>query len=74
MPTVRGLEEEFAGEVDVIRLDANQESNSRLQTEYGVRGHPSFAVLDSKSRVTELFFGPQQENTLRAAMTAVTSE
>ena len=74
MPTVSGLKEEFAGEVNVIRLDADQKSNSRLQATYGLRGHPSFVVLDGNNNVTDRFFGPQEEDTLRAAMTAVASE
>lgn len=74
MPTVSGLEAEFAGRVTVVRLNADEENNSRLQAEYAVRGHPSFAVLDGNNNVTDRFFGPQEEYTLRAAMTAVSSE
>lgn len=74
MPAVSRLEEEFAGEVNVIRLDADEENNTRLQATYGLRGHPSFVVLDNNNRVTDRFFGPQEENTLHAAMTAVTPE
>lgn len=71
MPIVNGLEEEFEGQVPVTRLNTDEGTHSRLQTEYGVRGHPSFVVLDSEGAVTDRFFGPQDEDTLRAAMAIV---
>jgi thioredoxin-like negative regulator of GroEL len=70
-PIVDGLEEEFSGQVLVTRLDAAQPENAELQTQFGLRGHPSFAVLDRNRQVSELFFGPQEENTLRQAMAQV---
>ena len=74
MPIVNGLEERYAGQVTVVRLNANEETNSRLQAEYGVRGHPSFVVLDSNNSVSDRFLGPQEEATLRTAMAAVSQE
>lgn len=71
MPIVDGLEEEFAGRVAVARLNANEGTNTQLQRELGVQGHPSFVVLDGGSAVTDRFFGPQDEETLRAAMAEV---
>ena len=71
MPIVDGLEEQFAGQVAVNRLNVNEGTNSELQSEYGLRGHPSFVVLDGDGAVAERYFGPQDEETLRAAMAAV---
>ena len=68
MPIVDGLEEEFAGEVAVVRLDAASNSGAALQTYYGVRGHPSFAVLDADEDVLARFYGRQSVDTLRVAM------
>lgn len=68
MPTVNGLEEEFAGEIDVTRLDATDSGGGALQKQYGLRGHPSFAVLDENGEVVERFFGPQGEKTLRTTV------
>lgn len=73
MPIVNGLEEEFAGEVAVIRLNAADRNNAALQSRYGLRGHPSFAVLDGGDEVVERFFGPQSAEVLRAAMDGVRS-
>ncbi len=68
MPIVNGLEDEFVGEVDVMRLNADEGENAALQNRYGLRGHPSFAVLDETGAVVERFYGPQSAGTLREAM------
>jgi thioredoxin-like negative regulator of GroEL len=68
MPIVDGLEEEFAGEISVVRLDAADSANIALQEQYGLRGHPSFVVLGEDDVVVESYFGPQTEETLRAAI------
>lgn len=68
MPIVDGLEQEFFGQVAVIRLDAALATNIDLQAQYGMRGHPTFVVLDNNGRVTARFVGPQTAETLRAAI------
>lgn len=71
-PIVNGLEEQFDGRVAVHRFDAAEEPGLQLQSAYDVRGHPSFVVVDGQGQVQERFFGPQEEEVLRAAMSAVT--
>ena len=71
-PIVDGLEEEFGGQVSIIRLDAAQPENAELQNQYGLRGHPSFAVIDGNNQVTQTFFGPQPAGQLRTAIQSVT--
>lgn len=70
-PIVDGLEAEFMGHVSVVRLDADESVNAQVQTRYGVRGHPSFAVLDSEGVVTQRLLGPQTAGALREGMVAV---
>ena len=70
-PIVDGLESEFAGQVKVQQLDANETENAQLQQQYGLRGHPTFAVLDRNGRVVQTFIGPQAEEVLREAITSV---
>jgi thioredoxin-like negative regulator of GroEL len=72
-PIVDGLAVEFEGKVSIVQLDAAQDANATLQSQWGLRGHPSFAVLDDEGRVIESFFGPQQEAFLRQAIEAVAS-
>ena len=73
MPIVDGLAAEFEGKVSIVQLDAAQEANAMLQSQWGLRGHPSFAVLDGDGRAVERFFGPQPEAILRQAIEAVAS-
>ncbi|HSM58777.1 MAG TPA: hypothetical protein VK879_21660 [Candidatus Sulfomarinibacteraceae bacterium] len=68
MPIVNGLEDKFGSEISVVRLDAIDSESAALQGHYGLRGHPSFVVLDASGDVIERFFGPQSEETLRAAI------
>ncbi|HEX6384741.1 MAG TPA: hypothetical protein VF177_08740 [Anaerolineae bacterium] len=74
MPIVDGLEADFEGNVAVFRLTADQAENARLQAQYGLRGHPSFAVVDGHGRISQTFVGPQTAETLRAAMAAVVDD
>lgn len=71
MPIVNGLESDFAGQVAVVRLDANDPAVLRLQGQWGGRGHPFFALVDSDGQLTELLFGSQTVEVLRRAMTTV---
>ncbi len=73
-PIVDRLQVEFDGRVSVIQLNAAQEANVRLQNQWGLRGHPSFAVQDENGRVVHQFFGPQTETNLRQAMESVISQ
>lgn len=74
MPIVDGLESEFVGEAAILRLTAAEPANVRLQQEYGLRGHPSFAVLSGDGRVLQVFIGPQTEETLRVALTTALND
>ena len=73
LPIVNGLEEEFSGELTVLRLDAAEPENTRLMQEYGLRSHPSFVALDKNGRVIQAFVGPQSEEVLRAVIQVLIS-
>jgi thioredoxin-like negative regulator of GroEL len=70
-PIVNGLEVEFAERVNVLQLDANEGRNAQLQQQYGMRGHPTFVVLDGNGRAVQTFVGPQTKEDLYEALTAV---
>jgi len=70
-PIVNGLESEFAGRAAVLQPDANIAENAKLQQQYGMRGHPTFVVLDENGRSVQTFIGPQTEEVLYKALTAV---
>ena len=68
---MNGLENEFAGDAKVIQLNANEAENARLQQQFGMRGHPTFAIIDTTGRPAQTFIGPQTTEVLREALTAV---
>ena len=70
-PIVNGLAEEFADQVTVYQLNAAEAANVELQAKYGLRGHPSFVVLDADGRSIQTFLGPQSEETLRLVLAEV---
>lgn len=70
-PIVNGLEKEFSNEAAVIQLNANEAENARLQQQYGMRGHPTFALLDMNGQLAQILIGPQTSDVLREALTAV---
>ena len=72
-PIVNGLEENYSSELSFERLDAAIQSNEQLQLQFGVRGHPTFVVLDKNGAVAQIFIGPQAEEALKNAITAVIS-
>jgi thioredoxin-like negative regulator of GroEL len=74
MPIVDELEEEFAGEVEVVRLNAGKEDEARMAATIGLRGHPSFAILTADGQVSDRFFGPQPAELLRSAMASLFQE
>ena len=70
-PIVDGLESDFSGQARVLQLNADEAENVQLQQQYGLRGHPTFALLDWNGRVVQTFIGPQVEKVLHEALTAV---
>jgi len=74
MPIVDELEQEFAGRVEVVRLNAGKEDEARLSAELGLRGHPSFAILTADGQISNRFFGPQPVELLRSAMAGLHQE
>lgn len=68
---MNGLESDFEGRAAVMQLDANVAENATLQQQYGMRGHPTFVVLDVNGQPAQTFIGPQTEEVLQEALTAV---
>ncbi len=57
MPIVDGVGGEFQVQMSVFQLDTGQQRNANLQNQWGLRGHPSFAILDDNSRVVQRSLG-----------------
>lgn len=67
-PIVNGLKGEFSGQIIVRQFNAEEVENAQLMQEYGLRGHPSFAIVAEDGRLSQTFFGPQTEDSLRKAI------
>ncbi len=57
-PVVNGLEATFGGQVDIRSLDANSREGRPAFQDYGLPGHPSYAILDPQGEVLWSGFGP----------------
>ena len=68
---MNGLESDFAGRAVVLQLDANEADNARMQQQYGMRGHPTFVILDGNGRAVQTFIGLQSTDVLYEALAAV---
>ena len=68
---MNGLEAEFGDKVNFVRLNAIEPDVLQLQQTYGLRGHPSVAILDGDGQVAARYFGPETAETLRGDLTAV---
>jgi thioredoxin-like negative regulator of GroEL len=68
MPIVNRLEDEFSGQLTVLRLNADVPESAALMQVYGLRGHPSFALVNGDGRVSQTFFGPISEEQLRISI------
>lgn len=64
---MNGLEQTYP-ELKVYALDAAVSENEALQTELGLRGHPSVALLDAEGQVTNRYFGLQTAETMDEAV------
>ena len=71
---MNGLKDEFGEDVEFVRLNAIEPEVLQLQQTYGLRGHPSVAILDGEGEVAVLYFGPETAETLRGDLTAVIQE
>jgi thioredoxin-like negative regulator of GroEL len=65
---VDGIEQEFSGKAEIIRLNADEPENERIQQAYGVRGHPSVVIVDQDGQVTERFLGAVPAESLQQAL------
>jgi hypothetical protein len=50
-PIVDGLENQYHDQIIFIRLDANSEDGGETFRNYGLRGHPSYVLLNFDGNV-----------------------
>lgn len=60
-----GLEREYQGRLQVIRLDFNADRNKRAIEAMGVRVHPTVVLIDRNGQLRPLLLGPQSIDKMR---------
>lgn len=65
---VHRLEAEFWGEIDFVYLDQYDAANREVLDLYGVRGRPTFVLIDSDGTAVERWFGAIAEEQIRAIL------
>ena len=65
LPIVNGLEAEFAGQTAFETYDANTEEGQDLIRAYGLRGHPSYIIVDRNGDRLWSFSGRMSDTALR---------
>lgn len=73
-PVVNGLEDDFANEIEVMRLDVNQGLGLDAFRFYRLRGHPAYVLLNPQGEVLWSGLGVQSiemiETQIQAALIA----
>jgi len=68
---VNGLEGEYGTQIDFVRLNAAEPDNEAIQRQFGLRGHPTVAILDADGNAQAKYIGEQSAETLRDAIETV---
>lgn len=58
-PVVNGLEAELGAQVEFRRIDANGADGSAIFQSFGLRGHPSYVLLNPQSEILWQGLGEQ---------------
>lgn len=70
-PAVSALRPQYQDRINFVVLDYDLAGDTVLAKRLGIHAHPAFAVVEPDSdRVVERFFGPQDEQALRARLDA----
>lgn len=67
-PVVNGLQATYQGTVDFRILNAALGEGKAAFEAYGLPGHPGYVILDPRGEVRWRAFGPQDGETLAAAI------
>ena len=68
---VNGLQAEYGDRVAFVRLDVDTPEGARAQTQYGLRGHPAYVLVDSHGQVSWQGVGQVSEDELRVQIEAL---
>jgi len=64
VPVVNGLEVDFDTQVEFRRIDANDRDGRAIFLSYGLRGHPSYVILNQNADVLWRGLGERPQDVL----------
>ena len=67
-PIVDGIEKEYDGKIAFDKVDANVEPGRTMLRSYGLRGHPSYAIVDPKGNLLWSTPGILSEDALKESI------
>ena len=70
-PTVRGLMDEYEGQVEILIMDYDNRDLDPYRMQYGATGHPSFAAIDASGEVVGNIVGPVPPEKLEALVAQI---
>jgi hypothetical protein len=70
-PIVDGLEEEYAGQVSVVRFDIDDPSTAEAKATYKFRLQPYYVLLDADGEVIETWVGGKEKSVFVEAFAGV---
>ena len=68
---MNGLEEEFKGRLQVVRLDFNAPKNRDAVAALGVRGHPTVVLIRRDGTISRTWLGLATADDLRPLVEAI---
>jgi cytochrome c-type biogenesis protein len=72
-PVVDGLEQDLTGRAQVLRLSVMDDVGGELAMRYGVRGVPTFVLLDGTGEVVLRQAGIPAQDEIKAAVAELSS-
>ena len=68
---MRGVQKEYAGRIDVVRVNVLDEQNGPVMDQFGFNTTPEFYLLDVSGKIAAFWDGPVEAGELRAAFDRV---
>ncbi len=69
-PIVNGLEGEYGDRIDFRRYNIITDEGNAWATEYGLRGHPAFLLVNEQGQEQWRYVGVVPEETMETALMA----
>ena len=68
---MRGVQKEYAGRIDVTRVNVLDEKNAQVMADFGFNTTPEFYLLNRAGEIVAFWDGPIESDELRAAFDSV---